>query len=337
MGHELEQGELECVDAGSGRGRDAEHADDPLVLDVERRRLGAQIGLVQDDHLRSFVQSGAVRGELSIDRVPTLRSVAFRGVDHMQQQPRALEMRKELVPQADTLARSLDQSRHVGDDQLPAVGRLDRAEVRRERREWILRDLRPCVRDARQERRLPRVGQSDERRIGKQLQAQLNRAFFPRHADLGEAWRLPGRRRITLVAMAAAAALGHDDPRAGPGEVCDQTVFLVEYLGADRHREHCVLSVGTVRELPAARAAPPCPELLIRADACQIAALRIRDEHDVAAPATVAAVGPAFGDELLAPEVDRAVAAATGDHCQLGAIVEHRRMVPGTHRAGEGD
>ena len=42
----------------------------------------------------------------------------------------ALEVREELVPEPDALARALDQPRDVGDDELPAVGRLDRAEHR---------------------------------------------------------------------------------------------------------------------------------------------------------------------------------------------------------------
>src|SRR5262249_56684940 len=38
-GNELEEGALELVDAGAGRGRDLEHAQDALVVDAERRRL----------------------------------------------------------------------------------------------------------------------------------------------------------------------------------------------------------------------------------------------------------------------------------------------------------
>src|SRR5437763_1288960 len=83
-------------------------------------------------------------------------------------------------------------------------------------------------------------------------------------------------------------------------------------------------------ELPAAsRSASARPDLLVRPDAREVAPARVGDEHDVAAAAAVAAVGPALGDELLAAEMDRAVAAAAGDHGQSGAIVEHRRGVGG--------
>ena len=77
----------------------------------------------------------------------------------MQEQARPLEMGEELVPEPDALARTLDQSRDVGDGQLRAVRRLDRAEHRRERRERVVGDLRLRVREPAQERRLAGVRQ----------------------------------------------------------------------------------------------------------------------------------------------------------------------------------
>ena len=97
------------------------------------------------------------------------------------------------MAEPDALARALDQPGHVGDDELAAVRRLDRAEHRLERRERILGDLRPRVRDPREQRRLAGVRQADERRVGEQLQAQLDVALLAGQADLGEARRLPGR------------------------------------------------------------------------------------------------------------------------------------------------
>ena len=48
----------------------------------------------------------------------------------MQQAARPLEMGEELVPEPDALARAFDQAGDVGDDELAAVGRLDRPEHR---------------------------------------------------------------------------------------------------------------------------------------------------------------------------------------------------------------
>ena len=99
------------------------------------------------------------------------------------------------MAEPDALARALDQAGHVGDGELAAVGRLDRAEHGRERRERIVGDLRARVRDPREQRRLARVRQADERGVGEQLQAQLDLALLAGQADLGEARRLPRRRR----------------------------------------------------------------------------------------------------------------------------------------------
>jgi hypothetical protein len=53
--------------------------------------------------------------------------------------------------------------------------------------------------------------------------------------------------------------------------------------------------------------------------------MRIGQEHDVAATATVAAVGAAARDVLLATEADRAVPSTPCDRDDAGAIVEHAR------------
>src|SRR5919108_579951 len=48
---------------------------------------------------------------------------------------------------------------------------------------------------------------------------------------------------------------------------------------------------------------PPVAELLVRPEAGEVAPARVRDEHDVAALPTVAAVRTALRHELLAAEV----------------------------------
>src|ERR1700756_1688088 len=101
----------------------------------------------------------------------------------MEQQPRTLEVREELVAEADAFARSLDEPGDVGDDELPPIRGLDGPENGRERRERIIGDLRPRVRDAREERRLSRVREADQRGVGEQLQTQLDLALLAGHAD----------------------------------------------------------------------------------------------------------------------------------------------------------
>ena len=146
-------------------------------------------------------------------------------------------MREELVAEADALARTLDQPGHVGDGELPAVGRLDGPEHRRERRERVVRDLRLRVRDAAEQRRLARVRQADERGVREQLQAELDRRLLARQPRLGEARRLARRRREALVAAPALSAARGDHARLRTREVGDQLPVLVEDLGSDRHPE----------------------------------------------------------------------------------------------------
>ena len=63
----------------------------------------------------------------------------------------------------------------------------------------------------------------------------------------------------------------------------------------------------------------------------EVAHVRVGDQDDVAAVAAVAAVGAALRHELLAPEGDAPVTAATGLHDHVRAIVE---VALAAHAAG---
>jgi hypothetical protein len=107
------------------------------------------------------------------------------------------------------------------------------------------------------------------------------------------------------------------------GEVGDEAFFLVKHLRPDRNLEHCIFAVGAVRHPPTSRPTLPGAQPLIRADAREVAPRSVRDEHDVATLTAVTAIRSAFWDELLTPEVDRAVPASSRNNSQLGAIVKH--------------
>jgi hypothetical protein len=96
-------------------------------------------------------------------------------------------------------------------------------------------------------------------------------------------------------------------------EIRDEPFFLVEHLRPDGNVQHCIVAVRAVREAPAAGATLAGAQLLIRANAGEVAPPRLGDEHDVTAAAAVAAVRPAARHELLTAEMDRTIAAATGD------------------------
>ena len=59
------------------------------------------------------------------------------------------------------------------------------------------------------------------------------------------------------------------------------------------------------------------------AERLQVAQVVVAAQHDVAAAAAVAAVGPALGDVGLAAERQAAVAAGARLHFDPGTVVEH--------------
>src|SRR5262249_22764906 len=84
--HEREETAAEVLDARARRARDAEHGDDPRIVDREVG-LRLEVDLVQDDDLRALVEAGAVRAELGVDRPPLLVDLLRRG-DYVDERPR---------------------------------------------------------------------------------------------------------------------------------------------------------------------------------------------------------------------------------------------------------
>ena len=135
-----------------------------------------------------------------------------------------------------------------------------------------------------------------------------------------------GRRGEALVARAAEAAVCDHGLRAGVREVDEQAAVVVEHLRADRDREDDVLAVGAALVRALAVASALGLEAAEPLEVREIAQVRVGHEHDVAAVAPVAAVGPALRDVLLAPEAQRAVAAAPALDADPRAVVEHRLL-----------
>ena len=152
-----------------------------------------------------------------------------------------------------------------------AVRRLDRAEHRRQRRERVVGDLRLRVREAAQQRRLAGVRQAGHRRVGEQLQPQLDLRLLGRLPHLGEARRLPDRRREARVAAAALAAAGEDDAGVRPREVRDQLALGAVRLRADGDGELDRGAVGAVLARAAAGLAAAGLELRLRAEEGEVA------------------------------------------------------------------
>ena len=83
---------------------------------------------------------------------------------------------------------SLDYARNVRHREGAEIGQLYDPQVWGERRERVIRHLRPCLRHSGQKGRLACVGLSDEPYVGDQLELDLHPALFA-----GPPWLPPDR------------------------------------------------------------------------------------------------------------------------------------------------
>src|SRR4029078_6645785 len=79
---------------------------------------------------------------------------------------------------AGALARALDQPGDIGDHELAFIEASD-TKGGCERREWIVRDLRPGARKRGEQARLTGVGKAGESDVGDEPQLQLELALLP--------------------------------------------------------------------------------------------------------------------------------------------------------------
>ena len=180
-----------------------------------------------------------------------------------------------------------------------------------------------------QERRLARVRHPDERGVGQELQPELEVRLVAGQARLGEARRLARGGREALVPAAARAAARENRARLRVREVGDELPVLVEHLRPHGDAELDGLAVRAVLARPASAAAAPGREPAPRAEGRQVAQIRVRGEHDVAAAPSVTAVGSALRHVFLPAEAERAVTAAPRLHVDAGAIREHAAVAGG--------
>ena len=151
------RGELVQTEARNGRGHDHGHVGPEAGLPLRARRSTARLvdeiafGEGQDSGERR--QPRVVARELVLDgRVigDRVRAVEGAEVEHVDQQPGALDVRQELVAEAGAAAGALDQSRDIRDHELSLFA-VKRPEHRLQRRERIIGDLGLGARQAREE------------------------------------------------------------------------------------------------------------------------------------------------------------------------------------------
>jgi hypothetical protein len=106
-------------------------------------------------------------------------------------------------------------------------------------------------------------------------------------------------------------------------EVDEETSLLVQYLRPYGNHELDGLAVGSTLVLALPVNAASAFESAFTLEEGEVAPVGIGDEDDITAVTAVTAVGAAPRHVLLAPEAERAVAAAAATHLDAGAIVKH--------------
>jgi hypothetical protein len=120
------------------------------------------------------------------------------------------------------------------------------------------------------------------------------------------------RTSETLIAPAATSASREHGSLTGPHEIVAGALLLDDRLRPRRDPELERLAGPAVAERALAVAATTGLELSAAPERLEVTKRRIAYEHDVAAPATVAAVWAALGHMGLPPEAQAAVAAGSG-------------------------
>ena len=199
----------------------------------------------------------------------------------------------------------------------------DDAQIRDERRERIVGDLRARGGNDGDQRRFAGVGKPDDRDVGEQLELDRELPDLAGKARFREARRLPRRRREMLIAPAAVPALGDEDALAAASG--RRGFRRIRRPGRSSRR-----AAGCRHLRPAfrgswipGRARPGRPIVGLVPKRIERVQRRRRPDVHVAAVATVAAGRASPRNEFFAPERDASVSAVAGGDHDLGFIDEH--------------
>jgi len=326
----LEHGALEVVEAFAGDGGNLHQLEVVLLrpaLEFLDLLLIGGVHFGGDDDLGFVWKIGIVFREFGMDRVEFLDRIAFihdRDVNQMKQHPRAFDVPEELNAEAMSKMRPFDQPRNIGDDErLVAAIYRNHAELRFERRERIVRNLRPGCGNAGDQCGLAHVRVAHQAGVGQEFELQPQRFFFAESAILRFMRHAVRSGLEEGIAMASASALSDQDPLVGLGKIVEQFAGgVVVDLGAGRDRNIEILAVTPVTV--AAFAVPSAfgAEDMVESEFEKRVLVGIRDEIDVAAVTAIAAAGTALRDELLPPEGNATVPAVTGFDCNFGFVDE---------------
>src|SRR5690349_17181050 len=208
----------------------------------------------------------------------------------MQQQLRPLDVSQKAIAQTRASMRPFNPPRNVGDDERAKVSEIDDAEMRFERRERIVRDLRTSRRHRRDESRLAGVGKTNQTDVCEQLQLQLQIKLFALASALMVARCTIRRGREVRVAKTTAATARSQPTVVGVTEVVKQIARCsVKDLCAHWHA-HNQVGAGMARTIRALAMRTTLGHVLrVITQVQQCVQRRIGDENDVASATAIAA------------------------------------------------
>ena len=272
---------------------------------VDQLPAVGHVDLVQDGDAQPAHQVqllAAVLAQLVLQRHDVALRVApgLHGghVDDVHQHRAPLDVPEELQAEALAGGGTGDQPGDVG-HRVGDVAGADDAQLRHERGERVVGDLRAGRGHGGDQRGLAGRGVPDQTDVGDALELQHGVDGLTGLTEQGEAGGLAAGVGQRGVAEAALATLGEDEPGAGAHQVADDLTTHGDH-GARRDLEHALLAATTV--LVVTGGLPAVAGLLVRGvvEVQQRVHVGVDLEDDVTAVATVAAVGPTEGLELLA-------------------------------------
>ena len=299
------------------------HEGYALFLEIVRelrRQLGHKllrdfVELVSRDEEGTLVKLGVVLAHLAAHDLEIFYDgieIAAFEAQHMYQKPRPVHVAQEFEAEPLVLVRALDKAGDVRDDYSFVAGVYD-AEVRRERREGIVRNLRLRVGDGGEYARLADVGQSYEAHVRDQAQFEAELDLLAHLALLAEARGFPRRACEVAVAAPSPAAARRDEAVVRLDEVCAAFAGLrvVDERPA-RDVDYFILARAPVPRRALSVVAVLALDVVHVLQVGERLKVRRRFEYNAASASAVAAVGAAVGLEALAQEAHAAVAAASG-------------------------
>src|SRR5215216_3477301 len=139
---------------------------------------------------------------------------------------------------------SFDQSRYVGNNEGTKVSEIHDTQIRFQRRERIVSDLRARSRHSRDKRRLARVWKTHQTNIREQLQLELQVQLLSLASGLMVARSTIGRGREVRISKSTAATARSQPAVAIVAEVVKKLACIrVKDLRANRHAHNQVSTV----------------------------------------------------------------------------------------------